>query len=195
MAMPTLIEHYREATLQSRVVELYPALYDIVAGNPDESGRLQAFLKGGKARLSLAQRVGPGRFSRAQYALINSMLQAEFLPDLCTTKTVDFTQERAARIETSMEPLGALSTCARLGPPMKQEGDVTKEFSDQMRLHFVADVLLPEAIARLTMERDGTSYEEAERNIQDCARDDCTDTWWVDDVLAARESFLDGGAQ
>jgi len=192
--MPTVIENYREPELQDLVVDIYPVLYAIIAGNQDEGGRLQAFMKGGKSRLSLAQRVGPGCFNTAQYALISSMLQAEFLPDLSTTKKMDLTQGTHVQTGQSTETTeAALSASQAPGTPMKREGDLTKDFSDQMRLHFVMDVLLPETIARLTMKRNGVSFEEAERNIQTGARDD-SDTWWVDDVLAARESFLDGGA-
>lgn len=189
MAMPTVIENYREPELQDLVVDIYPELYAIIAGNQDEGGRSQAFMKGGKARLSLAQRVGPGCFNKAQYALISSMLQAEFLPDLSTTKKMDLTPGTQSTETTG----AALPTSQAPGTPMKREGDLTKDFSDQMRLHFVMDVLLPETIARLTMKRNGVSFEEAEHNIQTGDRDD-SDTWWVDDVLAARESFLDGGA-
>ncbi|KAG0047528.1 hypothetical protein BGZ83_007430 [Gryganskiella cystojenkinii] len=207
MAMPTLSDNYREPGLESCVVDLYPALYAIVAGCKDEAGRLEAFLKGGKSKLALARRVGPGSFNRAQYALIDSMLQAEFLPDLCTTKSLDFTTRQSVRIDVSKEPPKARpashsvnsSTKQEDGQssdiPMKRDGDVTRTFSDQMRLHFVKDVLLPETIARLTMKKDGLTFEEAERGIQSGIRDDATDTWWVDDVLAARESFLEGGSQ
>ncbi|GJJ78153.1 hypothetical protein EMPS_10512 [Entomortierella parvispora] len=192
MAMPTVIENYREPELQNLVVGIYPELYAIIAGKEDEGGRSQAFMKGGKARLSLAQRVGPGCFNKAQYALISSMLQAEFLPDLSTTKKMDLTQENNTEMEQSTETTKNPPTSEAPGTPMKREGDLTKDFSDQMRLHFVMDVLLPQTIARLTMKRNGVDFEEAERIIQTGTRDDL-DTWWVDDVLAARESFLDGG--
>ncbi|KAF9290027.1 hypothetical protein BGZ68_008108 [Mortierella alpina] len=70
------------------------------------------------------------------------------------------------------------------------EGYEDKELELQMRLHFFTDVLLPETITRLTMRRYNLSYAEADLRVLEGTRDGATDTWWVDDVLAARESFL-----
>ncbi|KAF8966725.1 hypothetical protein BGZ46_000317, partial [Entomortierella lignicola] len=183
LAIPTITENYRDKELEAQIHELYPALYDIVAGKHDEAGRLKAFMEGGKAKRALAQRVGPGRFGRGEYGLISTLLQIEFLPDLATTKQ-------------SHPGLAALTEAETMaGSPMKCEGDVTQDFSDQMRLHFVTDVLLPEMITLLTMRRRNISYAEADREILECKRDEITDTWWVDDILAARESFLEGNSR
>jgi len=159
------------------VRELYPAIYNIIAGEQDEAGRLKAFMKGGRAKCTLSQRVGPGGFSRAQYSIISNMLQSEFLPDLSTTK-----QLHRNGLTNGSTP--------QHGTPMKRDGDVTRLFSDQMRLHFFTDVLLPETITLLTMRRYNLSYAEADLRVLEGARE-VTDTWWVEDVYAARESFLD----
>ncbi|KAF9954166.1 autophagy protein 17 [Mortierella alpina] len=175
---PPSYDHHKDKALELQVREVYPAIYDIIAGAQDEAGRLEAFLKGGKAKNTLSQRVGPGGFSRAEYSMISNMLQAEFLPDLSTTK--------------QLHKNGLVNGSApQYDTPMKREGDVTRLFSDQMRLHFFTDVLLPETITRLTMRRYNLSYAEAELRILEGARDEETDTWWIDDVYAARESFLD----
>ncbi|KAF9113569.1 hypothetical protein BGX27_001276 [Mortierella sp. AM989] len=174
LAMPSAIDNYQDKELESQIHELYPDLYAIVSGKHDEANRLKAFLEGGKAKRTLAQRVGPGSFGRGEYGLINALLQSEFLPDLVTTKK--------------------RNSGTTVATPMKREGDVTRDFSNQMRLHFVTDVLLPETITRLTMRRNNINYAEADRQIIECKRDEDTDTWWVDDILAARESFLDGKA-
>ncbi|KAF9928202.1 hypothetical protein BGZ65_006382 [Modicella reniformis] len=179
------MDHYENKQLESQVQDVYPVLYAIIAGENDLAGRLEAFRQGGKARRSLAQRVGPGSFSREEYAHISSLLQSEFLPDLATTKMM------MAICSNSLTTAAAAAAAAAAGP-MRREGDVTRDYSDQMRLHFVTDVLLPEAVTRLTMRQHNTGYEEAEQRILDCKRDDSTDTWWVDDILAARESFLEG---
>ncbi|KAI1321428.1 Structural maintenance of chromosomes protein 3 [Mortierella claussenii] len=175
LALPAITDNYEDKELESQVRKLYPVLYAIVAGTPDEGGRLQGFLQGGKVKRALAQRVGPGSFGREEYGLIGALLQSEFLPDLATTTR-------------KLRP-GVLSQVAS---PMKQDTDVTRGFSDQMRLHFVTDVLLPETVTRLTMQRQGIGYIEAEQSVMECKRDESKDTWWVEDILAARESFLDG---
>ncbi|KAI7823210.1 hypothetical protein BC939DRAFT_166696 [Gamsiella multidivaricata] len=182
LARPAIMDNYEDKELELRVRGIYPALYAIISGTHDEAGRLEAFVKGGKARRSLAQRVGPGSFSREKYQLINNLLHSEFLADLATTKRTQPGGQNWPVLEG-------------YGPPMKRSGDVSKGFSDQMRLHFVSDVLLPETITRLTMQQENINYKEADQRVIDCKRDESTDTWWVDDVLAARESFLDGHAQ
>ncbi|KAK3814484.1 MAG: hypothetical protein J3Q66DRAFT_38352 [Benniella sp.] len=180
LAMPVIMDHYENKELESQVREVYPILYAMIAGENDLSNRLEAFQQGGKARRSLAQRVGPGSFSREEYALINKSLQSEFIPDLATIKTSKrLGQKRTPALEDS-------------DIPMKRKGDITREYSDTMRLHFVTDVLLPETVTRLTMRRHNISHAQAEEQIMQCKRDDHTDTWWVDDILAARESFLEG---
>lgn len=176
MAAPT-IEGYEDKELELQVREVYPVIYKIIAGVQDEAGRLEAFMKGGKAKSTLSQRVGPGDFSRNEYTFISNMLQSEFLSDLSTTK----------QLHTNGLVNG---TAPQYDTPMKREGDVTRSFSDQMRLHFFTDVLLPETITRLTMRRYNLSYAEADLRVLEGTRDGVTDTWWVDDVLAARESFL-----
>ncbi|KAF9932723.1 hypothetical protein BGZ67_004599 [Mortierella alpina] len=175
---PPTNDDYEDKELESQVREVYPSIYNVIAGVQDEAGRLEAFMKGGKAKCTLSQRVGPGGFSRAEYSIISNMLQSEFLPDLSTTKQLH-----------KNRPVNG--SAPQYDTPMKREGDVTQPFSDQMRLHFFTDVLLPETITRLTMRRYNLSYAEADLRVLEGARDESTDTWWVDDVLAARESFLD----
>ncbi|KAF9574852.1 hypothetical protein EC968_005092 [Mortierella alpina] len=174
---PPPTEDLRGGKLELQVREVYPAIYSIIAGEQDESGRLKAFMKGGKAKNTLSQRVGPGCFSRDEYSFILNMLQSEFLSDLSTTK--------------ELHKNGLVNGSApQYDTPMKREGDVTRSFSDQMRLHFFTDVLLPETITRLTMRRYNLSYAEAELRVLEGARESTAD-WWIDDVYAARESFLD----
>ncbi|KAF9354119.1 hypothetical protein BGX26_008059 [Mortierella sp. AD094] len=193
LALPSVAD-YKDKELESQIHELYPVLYDVIAGKHDEAGRLKAFMEGGKAKRSLAQRVGPGSFGRGEYGLIYALLQSEFLPDLATTKR-PITGTAATAAGMSTVAAAGTATEAALGHPMKREGDVTQDFSDQMRLHFVTDVLLPETITRLTMWRNNISYAEADKQVIECKRDEITDTWWVDDILAARESFLDGNSR
>ncbi|KAF9180603.1 hypothetical protein BGZ51_006083 [Haplosporangium sp. Z 767] len=181
MEQPKIHENFSDEELESQVRDVFPGLYTVITGTHDESGRLKAFLKGGKEKRALAQRVGPGQFTRDQYALIHGMLQTEFLPDLSTTKRICANGPPRKKKITQSEPL-----------PMKRERDITRDFSDQMRLHFVTDVLLPETITRLTMRRNNLEYQEAEKLVLQGTRDESTDIWWVDDILAARESFLDG---
>lgn len=174
------MDHYENKELESQVREVYPILYAMIAGENDLSGRLEAFQQGGKARRSLAQRVGPGSFSREEYTLINKMLQSEFLPDLAITMTTK-------RLGQKRKPASEDTDI-----PMKHKGDITRDYSDTVRLHFVTDVLLPETVTRLTMRRHNITHTQAEEQVMQCKRDDNTDTWWVDDILAARESFLEG---
>ncbi|KAF9173848.1 autophagy protein 17 [Mortierella sp. AD010] len=173
LALPSFAD-YRDTELESQVCELYPILYDIIAGKHDEAGRLKAFMEGGKARRSLAQRVGPGSFGRGEYGLISALLQSEFLPDLATTrKPVTGTVITTTGIQAGATR-GIAAEEAALGPPMKREGDVTQDFSDQMRLHFVTDVLLPETITRLTMRRNNISYSEADKQGLSLAEQLCS---------------------
>lgn len=181
MEQPKIHENFSDKELESQMRDIFPILYAVVTGTHDEAGRLKAFLKGGKEKRALAQRVGPGQFTRDQYALIHGMLQTEFLPDLSTTKRIRTDDSSKKKKTTQNEP-----------PPMKRERDITRDFSDQMRLHFVTDVLLPETVTRLTMHRNNLEYQEAEKLVLQGTRDESTDIWWVDDILAARESFLDG---
>ncbi|KAF9131056.1 hypothetical protein BGW39_002317 [Mortierella sp. 14UC] len=192
-----LDENFADPELESDVKDLYPALYAIVAGTYDEAGRLRAFLQGGKAMNQLAQRVGAGEFTHGQDLLIRSILESEFLPDLCTTKqtprlmglspTVSGTA--ATRAEHSRPATTAATTG---GSPMRRAGDITINYSDSKRMQFVMDVLLPETITRLTMRRKGMTYADADKSVLEGKRPYSTDPYWVDDILAARESFLDG---
>ncbi|KAG0033842.1 hypothetical protein BGZ81_007172 [Podila clonocystis] len=177
LEQPKLDPNYENEELKSLLSNIYPGLYAIIAGAQDESGRLTNFLKGGKARRDLSGRVSPGRFNRQEYMYINNMLQAEFLPDLITTKRLGLKSIRT-------QPLGE-------HVPMKKKGDVTKDFNDQLRLHFVLVVLLPETITRLTMDINKCTYREADEQVE---RVDNNSQHWVDEVLAARESFLEGRA-
>ncbi|KAG9068209.1 hypothetical protein KI688_011804 [Linnemannia hyalina] len=186
MTMAEVDENYEDTELESEVVDLYPTLYAIVAGTYDEAGRLKAFLQGGNARNQLARRVGPGDFTQNQYMLLSRILQSEFLPDLNTTKRISRLMEyspSAAGTETGGE--GGFS-------PMKRDGDVTFAYSGIKRVQFVTEVLLPETVTRLTMRRKGMSYAEADKDVFKAVRSRNTDHYWVEDILAARESFLDG---
>ncbi|KAG0215638.1 hypothetical protein BGX33_000976 [Mortierella sp. NVP41] len=198
MAKPELNEDFRDEAVESDVVDLYPALYAIVAGTEDEAGRSKAFVKGGKARNQLAQRVGAGDFTPEQYNLISLMLQSEFLPNLVTTKRIARLKESSpsSTAAAAGENHNGTGTVAGGGhTPMKRDGDITREYSDQKRFQFVTDVLLPETITRLTMRRnEGMSYADADSRVLEGHRPYSTDTWWVEDILAARESFLDGRA-
>ncbi|KAK3826666.1 MAG: hypothetical protein J3R72DRAFT_457678 [Linnemannia gamsii] len=193
-----LDEDFEDPELESDVVDLYPVLYAIIAGTHDEAGRLKAFLQGGKAMNQLAQRVGPGDFTQGQYSLISRILQSEFLPDLSTTKRIPRLMGRSlivagAAAEAGTEYNGPVTTSTgEGGSPMKREGDITLRYSDVKRVHFVTDVLLPETITRLTMRRKGMAYADADKSVLEEQRSYSTDTYWVEDILAARDSFLDG---
>ncbi|KAG0071611.1 hypothetical protein BGZ90_012195 [Linnemannia elongata] len=179
-------ENYEDIELESEVVDLYPTLYAIVAGTHDEAGRLKAFLKGGTAKNQLAQRVGPGDFTQNQYMLISRILQSEFLPDLSTTKQIP-------RLMGHSPSAAGTATGGEKGfVPMKREGDVTFAYSGIKRVQFVTEVLLPETVTRLTMRRKGMSYADADKDVFKAVRSRNTDHYWVEDILAARESFLDG---
>ncbi|KAF9341247.1 hypothetical protein BGZ91_010079 [Linnemannia elongata] len=179
-------ENYEDTELESGVVDLYPTLYAIVAGTHDEAGRLKAFLKGGTAKNQLAQRVGPGDFTQNQYMLISRILQSEFLPDLSTTKQIP-------RLMGHSPSAAGTATGGEKGfVPMKREGDVTFAYSGIKRVQFVTEVLLPETVTRLTMRRKGMSYADADKDVFKAVRSRNTDHYWVEDILAARESFLDG---
>ncbi|KAF9581907.1 hypothetical protein BGW38_000905 [Lunasporangiospora selenospora] len=185
LALPEFTEAYWDDELETKVREIYPTLYDIIVGQSDEAERLKAFIQGGKARRTLAQRVGSGNFNRTQFTQISMMLQSEFLPDLNTTKNLPLpSRAKSSKGKKSRD----------VGQPMKQPGDITKDFSNQKRLHFVTDVLLPETVIRLTMKAHSITHSEADSRILEGVRDQRTDTWWVDDILAARDSFLDGQA-
>ncbi|KAF9303181.1 hypothetical protein BGZ74_004214 [Mortierella antarctica] len=177
LEQPKLDPNYENEELQFLLSKIYPGLYAILAGAQDEGGRLANFLKGGKARRDLSSRVSPGQFNRQEYMYINNMLQAEFLPDLITTKRLGLKSKRA-------QPPGE-------HVPMKKKGDVTEGFNDQLRLHFVLEVLLPETITRLTMDMNKCTYKEADEQVE---RVENNSQHWVDEVLAARESFLEGRA-
>jgi hypothetical protein len=181
-------EDYEDPELESEVVDLYPTLYAVVAGTHDEAGRLKAFIQGGKAKNQLAQRVGPGDFTQDQYMLISRILQSEFLPDLTTTKRIPRLMDR------SPSAAGTVSGGASGFIPMKREGDVTFAYSDIKRVHFVTDVLLPEAVTRLTMRRKDMSYKDADKDVLQTVRPRERDHYWVEDIFAARESFLDGSS-
>lgn len=185
MAQAEVDENYEDTELESEVVDLYPRLYAIVAGNHDEAGRLKAFLQGGNAKNQLARRVGPGDFTQNQYMLISRILQSEFLPDLSTTK-------RIPRLTGHSPSAAGTATGGGGFLPMKREGDVTFGYSGIKRVQFVTEVLLPETVTRLTMRRKGMSYADADKDVFKAVRSRNTDHYWVEDILAARESFLDG---
>ncbi|KAF9900370.1 hypothetical protein EC991_007444 [Linnemannia zychae] len=196
-----LDQSFADPELESDVKDLYPDLYAIIAGTYDEAGRLRAFLQGGKAKNQLAQRVGAGEFTHGQDLLIRRILEAEFLPDLCTTMRTSSLIEVGPTVKgtasTKSEHNGLMTAAATAvtktgSSPMKRAGDITINFSDSQRIQFVMDVLFPETITRLTMRRKRISYADADKSVLERRQPYSTDPYWVDDILAARESFLDG---
>ncbi|KAG0348495.1 hypothetical protein BG004_005015, partial [Podila humilis] len=175
---PQLDPDYENQELRMLLISIYPALNSIIAGIEDEGGRLRDFLADGKRRRSLAQRVGPGRFDWQEFTYINSLLQKEYIPEVITTNNTIIGASKAAAMELQDRP-------------MQRDDAVTKHYLPQTRLRFVADVLVPEAITRLTMAMENIGYKEADETIQSA---DCNTEYWVDEVLAARESFLEGRA-
>ncbi|KAG0223704.1 hypothetical protein BGW42_005718 [Actinomortierella wolfii] len=177
---PEIDEDYEDDELRQHVQSLFPALYAIVRGEPDKADRASDFFRSGKDRRALAQKVGSGAFDAQEYAYIRRLLLDEFIPSVNTKgrRTLNGDQSSRQRTQTAS--------------PMQGPDDITKDLSEQRRLLFVTDVLLPETITRLTMVYQGVTYEDAHRLVQNCVRDDSKDISWVEDIYSARESFLEG---
>ncbi|KAF9428267.1 Structural maintenance of chromosomes protein 3 [Podila epigama] len=148
LEQPKLDPNYENKELKSLLSNVFTSLHAIVAGAHDEAGRVKLFKEGGKARRTLAQRVSPGRFNRQEYTFINHLIQDEFIPSLKTSAS-----------RTTTKP-------GERDEPLAKRGAVTELYSDQMRLRFVTDVLLPEAITRLTMAIESVPYAEADEKVQ-----------------------------
>ncbi|KAG0250939.1 hypothetical protein DFQ27_009125 [Actinomortierella ambigua] len=197
---PEIDEKYENERLRQHVQVLIPALYEIVRGTPDKADRASDFFKGDKERRALAQKVGPGAFDAQEYAYIRRLLLAEFMPSITTNrrKSLNGSSQQfpssSRRGHHHQATATATEGTAAATPisPLEEEGDITKGLSEQRRLLFVTDVLLPETITRLTMMYRGVPYENAHQLIQDCVRDDNKDISWVEDIYSARESFLEG---
>ncbi|KAJ2822153.1 hypothetical protein GGI24_004024 [Coemansia furcata] len=61
--------------------------------------------------------------------------------------------------------------------------DMTDLGASALAINFIHDVLLPHAIKRMLVERDGCSLDEAEERMRDI-----NEMNWVDQILAARKS-------
>ncbi|KAJ2802635.1 hypothetical protein H4S07_004646, partial [Coemansia furcata] len=61
--------------------------------------------------------------------------------------------------------------------------DMTDLGASALAINFIHDVLLPHAIKRMLVERDGCSLDDAEERMQDI-----NEMNWVDQILAARKS-------
>ncbi|KAF9973958.1 hypothetical protein BGZ73_002770 [Actinomortierella ambigua] len=193
---PEINENYENEKLRQHVHDLFPALHEIVRGAPDKANRSRDFFKGAKDRIALAQKVGPGAFDAQEYAFIRRLLVAQFMPSINTKrrKTLNGSSQSSSSFSRRSQQATAKAeaTAAAANTPLEGPDAVTKGLSDQRRLLFVTDVLLPETVTRLTMVHRGISYEDAHQLVQDCVRDESKDISWVEDIYSARESFLEG---
>jgi len=154
------------------VEELALILCRVASGNESVAWRYQHFIEGGKARRRLAASVSHGPFALSEIGFIAKLLRAMFVPEVAAsidakTNSKDFPSTVTTQIDKS-SPF--------------------HEFSNELKLRFVHDVLVPETIIRLIMDHEEVSYEEAEHMMLHGYEE----VGWVETLLSTRESFRTG---
>ncbi|CAI2166445.1 11241_t:CDS:2 [Funneliformis geosporum] len=198
---------YEEPDLIKTIQSLEPILSQILRGKENSSWRFQHFYMGGKKRNLLASKVSQGPFTLSQFGLIARVLRGMFIPEIAESidkkskilSPVKLTNKRDIKNEEeSIEGVTAKSkNVVDNDKSMNIEDSITiqheeslfdSDLSNDIKLRFVNDVLLPETIIRLIMIDEKIGYEEA-----DCKMlDGYNELRWVENLIAERTSFQVG---
>ena len=154
------------------VEELALILCRVASGNESVAWRYQHFIEGGKARRRLAASVSHGPFALSEIGFIAKLLRAMFVPEVAASIDEKINSEDLSSTVTSQI----------------DKSSPFHEFSNELKLRFVHDVLVPETIIRLIMDHEEVSYEKAEHMMVHGYEE----VGWVETLLSARESFRTG---
>jgi hypothetical protein len=164
--------NYYDSDLREMVEELAPILCQVASGKESIAWRYQHFIEGGKARRQLASSVSHGPFTLSELGFIAKLLRAMFVPEVAAS--ID------EKIHTKDSPLPVVMQIDKSSP--------FHDFSNELKLRFVHDVLVPETITRLIMNHEGVSYDKADYMMVH----EYEEVGWVETLLSERESFRTG---
>ncbi|CAG8570874.1 610_t:CDS:2 [Funneliformis mosseae] len=173
---------YEEPELVKTIQSLEPILSQILRGKENSSWRFQHFYMGGKKRNLLASKVSPGPFTLSQFGLIAKVLRGMFIPEIA--ESID----KKSKILSPKKLTNKRVVNDETITIQHEESLFNSELSNDMKLRFVNDVLLPETIIRLIMIDEKIGYKEA-----DCKMlDGYNELRWVENLIAERTSFQVG---
>ncbi|KAF0408177.1 hypothetical protein F8M41_008592 [Gigaspora margarita] len=166
--------NYYDQDLINKVHDLEDILYRVLTGNEESAWRYRDFIEGGKKRNQLAKKVSTGPFSLSEFAMIAKVLRGMFIPEVA---------ESIDRHEKISSPKKRKSSKI-------PENSIFYNYSKDLKLRFISDVLLPEVIIRLIMNHEEIDYDSADEQMLTGYED----FKWVENLMAARISFQVGKA-
>ncbi|CAG8683287.1 22418_t:CDS:2, partial [Gigaspora margarita] len=164
--------NYYDQDLINKVHDLEDILYRVLTGNEESAWRYRDFIEGGKKRNQLAKKVSPGPFSLSEFTMIAKVLRGMFIPEVA---------ESIDRHEKISSPKKRKSSKI-------PENSIFYNYSKDLKLRFISDVLLPEVIIRLIMNHEEIDYDSADEQMLTGYED----FKWVENLMAARISFQVG---
>ncbi|CAG8839110.1 18761_t:CDS:1, partial [Racocetra persica] len=156
-----------------------------LTGNEESAWRYRDFIEGGKKRNQLAKKVSPGPFSLSEFGMIAKVLRSMFIPEIA--ESIDrqekiVSPKKRKRVDRGFENnLNELPTSSKKTP----ENSIFYNYSKDLKLRFIGDVLLPEVIIRLIMDEEEIDYDSADQRMLT----GYDDSKWVENLMAARISF------
>ncbi|CAG8571408.1 4886_t:CDS:2 [Diversispora eburnea] len=160
---------YHDPKLIETICKKEEILYKVLTGNEKSAWRYDRFIEGGKSRALLAKKISQGPFNLSEYNMIAKVLRGMFIPEVA--KTID-----RKPIVRGCKMISEAST------------SIFYNYSKDLQLRFLNDVMLPEVIIRLIMDDEGVDYEGADNKMLM----EYGEERWVEDLLAERSSFQMG---
>ncbi|CAG8740231.1 14307_t:CDS:2, partial [Acaulospora morrowiae] len=170
-------QNHNDPELIKKVHNLEDELYQVLIGMDESAWRYKHFVEGGKKRRLLAHKVSAGPYNKNEYTMVARVLRGMFVPKVAESidrNKVISSPKKNREVKILRQNDGAQPAFYR--------------YSEELKLRFVNDVLLPETIIRLIMEKEEIDYETAEDKMLTGNRED----EWVEDLLAERTSFQVG---
>lgn len=156
--------NYDDENIHERIARILPYLQSVVNGQSNLSWRYTHFVQGGTPRANLAQKVSRGPYSLNEFILILHILRSIFVPD-------------APQLVTTTQTVSIAS------------GSRFEQYSTDMQLRFVGDVLLAETIIQFIMQDQNITYQKAESEMLDNEK---YDDDWVNALMTRRQICLFG---
>ncbi|CAG8530926.1 13175_t:CDS:2 [Acaulospora morrowiae] len=170
-------QNHNDPELIKKVHNLEGKLYQVLIGMDESAWRYKHFVEGGKKRRLLAHKVSAGPYNKSEYTMVARVLRGMFVPKVAESidrNNVISSPKKNREVKIFLQNDGTQPAFYR--------------YSEELKLRFVNDVLLPEAIIRLIMEKEEINYEAAE----DKMLTGNSEEEWVEDLLAERTSFQVG---
>ncbi|ORX92970.1 hypothetical protein K493DRAFT_39414 [Basidiobolus meristosporus CBS 931.73] len=162
---------YENPSLRRQVMSYEDDLIRIMCGDDKNSWRYDKFFRSLRERRTLAHYISRGPFGINDFHFISRVVKQMFLEqydiegDLMSSEGLDFMEVKVKHLAIH---------------PDLSNPKILQLFCD--------DVLHPEVIIRLIMAREKSDYGEAEQAMLH----GYIDSRWVEQVMAARHSFVDG---